>query len=82
MTRCRWRLALTATEPPSPTASSALSIRFAQIWFSSPTNPRTGGRPGSTSMVTAIDFARAFDLRMVTVLPRLDARSTGSATVA
>ena len=81
-TRCRSRAAVTSTRPPSGTASSALSIRFAQIWFSSPTKPRTRGRPGSTCTATATDFARAFDLSTVTVLPRLDARSTGSATVA
>ena len=32
--------------------------------------------------VTATDFARAFDLSTATVLPRLDIRSTGSATAA
>ena len=81
-TRCRSRFAVTSTRPESGTASSALSIRFAQIWLSSPTKPRTRGRSGSTLTVTAIDFARAFDLRTATVLPRLDVRSTGSATVA
>ena len=66
----------------SGTASSALSIRFAQIWFSSPANPRTRGRSGSTSTDTATDLLRAFDFSTATVLSRPCARSTGSATVA
>ena len=45
-TRCRSRCAVTSTRPDSGTASSALSIRFAQIWLSSPTKPRTRGRSG------------------------------------
>ena len=83
-TTTRWRsqLAVTSTRPESGTASSALSIRFAQIWLSSPAKPRTRGRSGSTVTVTATDFARAFALSTATVLPRLDVRSTGSATVA
>src|SRR5437773_6610057 len=81
-TRCRSRFAVTSTRPESGTASSALSIRFAQIWLSSPPKPRTRGWPGSTVTSTATDFARALDLSTVTVLPRLNVRSTGSATVA
>ena len=38
-----------------------MSIRFAQIWLSSPAKPRARGRPGSASTTTAADFARAFD---------------------
>ena len=69
--------------PTSGTASSALSIRFAQIWLSSPAKPRTRGRSGSARRLhTATDLLRAFDLSTATVLPRPCARSTGSATVA
>src|SRR6266536_6005909 len=81
-TRCRSRFAVTSTRPESGTASRALSIKFAQIWLSSPTKPRMRGRSGSTLTVTATDFDCAFDLRTATVLPRLHLRSKGSATVA
>ena len=73
-TRCRSRLARHLDPAGIGIASSALSIRFAQIWLSSPTKPRTRGRSGSTSTATATDFARAFDLSTATVLPRLCAQ--------
>ena len=48
------------SEPRACPYLSALSIRLAQIWFSSPAKPRTRGSPGSICTATSADFDRAF----------------------